>query len=509
MNSSSNNYIKPLLLIVFVNVIAVVLSHLFLQWFDVVEQFSLILQLVSVAIITLVIMLPVVSRFFSPFNKLIQQLGETAQAGGRVLDIKGNKIVERVCQSYNSLIQKYSSSAGELTKVTNELSFTASHLSDVTESTNENIRQQQQETDMVATAMNEMSTTVEEVARNASAAASAAEQANDSAIKGESVAQISKASIDALVDDINEASEVISQLEKQSTDITVVLDVIKGIAEQTNLLALNAAIEAARAGEQGRGFAVVADEVRSLATRTQESAREIDEMITALQTGVRSSVSVMETASIKGGESSEKVEDTFNALKNIHQSVNIINDMNAQIATAAEEQSAVANEINQNIVSITQSADTTTQHANDSQQTSLKIATISQELKNLVSHLGAEGDKSLDLSSAKAAHLNWKTRLRAFLDGEATLSRDEAVSHRHCDFGKWYYSDGLKHFGQLQGIKDVENPHEELHELIRIVIDLKNNGQTAEAEEAYKKVAAVSSTVVAHLDAAEQQASAM
>ena len=180
-----------------------------------------------------------------------------------------------------------------------------------------------------------------------------------------------------------------------------------------------------------------------------------------------------------------------------------------QIATAAEEQSAVANEINQNIVSITQSADATIQDARDSQQTSVKIATISQQLKDLVAQLSVAGDKSLDLSSAKAAHLNWKTRLRAFLDGKEALTLDEAVSHRHCNFGKWYYSDGLKHFGQLQGIKDVEKPHEEIHELIRMVIDLKSNGQTAEAEAAYNQVAAISSTIVGHLDVAEQQAAAM
>lgn len=506
MSSTRHPYIKPLLIIVVINVIAVILGNLFLHWFNVSEQYSVVALPVFVAITTSLLVLPFVYRFFMPFEKLVQQL---KSVGGQTLDVKGNQIVEQICQSHNLLSQKHSSSANELTKVTNELSFTASHLSGVTESTNENIARQQIETDMVATAMNEMSTTVEEVARNASDAAAAAEQANDSANKGEAVAQESKVSIDALVSDINKASEVIENLEKQSSEITVVLDVIKGIAEQTNLLALNAAIEAARAGEQGRGFAVVADEVRSLATRTQSSAREIDEMIKALQDGVRSTVSVMEVASTKGGESSEKVEDTFSALKDIHRSVNIINDMNAQIATAAEEQSAVANEINQNIVSITQVADATTRDANDTQETSVKVATISQQLKELVIQLDASGDKSLDLSSAKAAHLNWKTRLRAFLDGKEALTRDEAVSHRHCNFGKWYYSEGLEHFGQLQGMIDVEQPHEEIHELIRIIIDLKNNGQISEAEAAYRKVDSISSIIVGHLDAAEQQAASI
>lgn len=504
MSSKRNS----LLIIAAINVIAVVLSQILLQWFDFSTQSSFLLEIFLVAIITIVILYPLLSWFFKPFNHLLEQLDEIKKSNSQSLNVKGNAIVEAVSQSFNFLILNYSKTVNTLTKVTNELTFTASHLSGVTESTDENIRRQQQETDMVATAMNEMSTTVEEVARNASEAASAAEQANSSANSGESVAQISKASIDALVGNVNKASEVIAQLEKQSSDITVVLEVIKGIAEQTNLLALNAAIEAARAGEQGRGFAVVADEVRSLATRTQASAQEIDEMISALQEGVRSSVLVMEDASAKGIESSEKVEDTFRALKDIHQSVNVINDMNAQIATAAEEQSAVTNEINQNIVSISQSADATTKDANDSRETSVKIATLSQQLTDLVTQLGGSADKSLDLSSAKAAHLNWKTRLRSFLDGHEGLTRDEAVSHRHCNFGKWYYSEGLEHFGQLQGIIDVEKPHEELHELIRIVIDFKNNGQTAEAEAAYQQVSDISSKIVACLDAAELEAAA-
>ncbi len=503
---STTSYIKPVIFIVIINLVSFVTGGLFLQWLNIDAQ-TYVMPFV-VAIITLILILPLARRFFQPFEQLVQQF-KKIEGGEQSLNVKGNQIVEQVCKSYNSVLKRHTTSANALTKVINDLSFTASHLSDVTESTNENIHKQQLETDMVATAMNEMSTTVEEVARNASEAATAAEQANESANAGESVAQISKTSIDALVVDINNASEVISQLEKQSSEITVVLEVIKGIAEQTNLLALNAAIEAARAGEQGRGFAVVADEVRSLATRTQTSAHEIDGMINALQNGVHSSVAVMETASIKGRESSEKVEDTLNVLKEIHQSVNIINDMNAQIATAAEEQSVVANEINQNIVSITQSADATTQDARDSQQTSVKTATISQQLKDLVSQFGVVVDKSLDLSSAKANHLNWKTRLRAFLDGKATLTRDQAVSHHNCDFGKWYYSEGLENFGQLQGIIDVEKPHEEIHELIRMVIDLKHNGQTAEAEAAYRKVAAISLTIVEHLDAAEQQAASI
>lgn len=503
-------YIKPAIVITCISTVSVLSSQLVLPWLPAGEQMGMVGQLVVVAIISLVLALPLVYRFLQPFTRLNQQLQKITTdpaSANQTLDIQGNRSVEQVCQSYNALTQRQASSSHALTRTTNELAFTAAQLSDVTERTNENINRQQLETDQVATAMNEMSSTVEEVARNASEAAMAAEQANTAASSGEQVAQTSKTSIDALVEDINNASEVISQLEKQSTDITVVLEVIKGIAEQTNLLALNAAIEAARAGEQGRGFAVVADEVRSLANRTQESAQEIDEMISNLQEGVRTSVSVMGVALNKGQDSSGKVEDTLNALMEIHKAVITINDMNAQIATAAEEQSQVANEINKNIVSITQIADATTHDASESRATGVKIADISGQLKKLVAEL-ASGDKSLDLSSAKAAHLNWKTKLRSFLDGEATLSMEQAVSHHHCDFGKWYYSEGLAHFGQLAAIKAVEKPHEELHELIRMVIDFKNNNRLKEAEQAYKKVADLSQIIVSHLDEAERQATA-
>ena len=498
--NSTGQILKPLFSVAVVAVVAALLARLVVESFMAGMPYQGVVESVLTLLFSMVLALPLLLVFFRPYQAFLQQL-----KSGQPLDGKGNALLQEFARHYNQLSNKFKQSVAELGRVTSELSSTASTLSGFTDKTNRNILQQQQETDMVATAMNEMSTTVEEVARNASEAASAAEQANSSATAGERIAHESKSSIDSLVSDIQNASDVIAQLEKQSAEITVVLEVIKGIAEQTNLLALNAAIEAARAGEQGRGFAVVADEVRSLANRTQESAQEIDEMIGSLQDGVRSSVAVMESASSRGNESSEKVENTLSALQDITQAVNVINDMNAQIATAAEEQSQVANEINQNIVGITQTAETTIQHAQEAQQTSMNIADISEKLTELVRQLDTGGSSALDLSAAKAAHLNWKSRLRAFLDGKATLSMEEAVSHRDCKFGKWYYSDGLRDFSHLHGIQAVEKPHEELHELIRVIIDLKNNGRIAEAEEAYRQVDSISSTIVNYLDEAERE----
>ncbi len=403
------------------------------------------------------------------------------------------------CQNVmKDLVQKIGHPAGELATA-------AADMQGIMERTEASIFSQQNETNQVATAMNEMSSTVEEVARNASEASGAAHSADEAANNGLHIARETVKDISHLVNDVQNASGVISKLEEESNHIGVVLDVIKGIAEQTNLLALNAAIEAARAGEQGRGFAVVADEVRMLATRTQESTQEIEQMIGRLQEGVRDAVSVMKVAQDKGEKGAEQVQRTLQGLEDIKQAVTLINDMNAQIATAAEEQSQVANEINRNIVNINEAANTSAEDVSEARAISEKLAMLSNEMFGIVQASGRVSG-TLDLSAAKAAHLNWKTRLRSFLDGKEALTMEQAVSHHHCDFGKWYYSDGLKKFGHLKPLRDVEKPHEELHELIREIIQFKENGQDAAAEQAYSQVASISEHIVSLLDAAEREA---
>jgi methyl-accepting chemotaxis protein len=230
-----------------------------------------------------------------------------------------------------------------------------------------------------------MAATSQEVARNTAAAANAARQADSETQAGREVVNQAIDAIDHLAQEVVSAADVIHRLEAESGKIGTVLDVIRGIAEQTNLLALNAAIEAARAGEQGRGFAVVADEVRTLATRTQESTQEIQKMIERLQTGAKSAVQVMEQGRSKAQVSVQQAARAGTSLDTIATAVSAISDMNAQIASAAEEQGAVAEEINRNITNISQIANQT---ASGAEQTATASAELAKLAARLQTHVG-------------------------------------------------------------------------------------------------------------------------
>lgn len=287
-------------------------------------------------------------------------------------------------QAFNQMIGKFRQSLGAVAGVTGQLGEVSGRVSSVAEKTLKAVNEQRSETDMVASAMNEMSATVQEVASNATQTAAASRNAEDESRNGVHVADEALKGIEALIHEIEKAAGVIRMVESHSDNIGTVVSVIKSIAEQTNLLALNAAIEAARAGEAGRGFAVVADEVRTLASRTQKSTEEIQTMIERLQEGVNDAVEAMEDAQGKARAGAEHVGRAADSLGRIAREVTHINDMNAQVATAAEEQSAVAEEINRNIISISHSADTTSHEASQSAQISDELVRLASELNRLV-----------------------------------------------------------------------------------------------------------------------------
>ncbi|QOC97779.1 methyl-accepting chemotaxis protein [Pseudomonas putida] len=257
-------------------------------------------------------------------------------------------------------------------------------LSAVTEQTSAGVNNQKVETDQVATAMNQMTATVHEVARNAEQASEAALMADQQAREGDRVVGEAVAQIERLAGEVINSSEAMNQLKTESDKIGSVLDVIKSVAQQTNLLALNAAIEAARAGEAGRGFAVVADEVRSLAQRTQQSTEEIEELIAGLQSGTQRVASVMDNSRQLTDSSVELTRRAGTSLETITRTVSSIQAMNQQIATAAEEQTAVAEEINRSVMNVRDISDQTSAASEETASSSVELARLGTHLQGLV-----------------------------------------------------------------------------------------------------------------------------
>ncbi len=322
-----------------------------------------------------------------PLNNAVDAMHEIADGDGDLtsrLQVNGKDEISELANGFNHFVAKVQETINEISGSLTQLASSAEQMSLITSETQDGTAKQQHETDLVATAMTEMTSTAQEVSSNADNAALAATKADEKAVEGNAIVSDTIDIISELVTEVERASEVIKKVEQDSESIGSVLSVIQGIAEQTNLLALNAAIEAARAGEQGRGFAVVADEVRTLASRTQESTKEIQSVTERLQVGTQNAVKVMELSRQKARDTAEQASQAGSALHSIATAVAEINHMNNQIAEASKQQGSVAEEININIVNITTVATQTASGADQLASASTELASLSSRLQGLV-----------------------------------------------------------------------------------------------------------------------------
>ncbi len=287
--------------------------------------------------------------------------------------------MQEMAQNLNTLVQGIGNGV-------TQISTSAEKLSAMSEQTSAGVRQQKSEVDQVATAMHEMASTVQEVARNTTDASAAATLADQQARHGSTVVKQATVQISELAIAIEELGGAMNVLTQDSEQIGKVIDVIKAVAEQTNLLALNAAIEAARAGEQGRGFAVVADEVRSLAQRTQDSTKEIEALIVTLQQGTQAAATLMTSSRERTLDTVVLAQKAELAITEINQSIGTIQEMSLQISAAAEQQSAVADEINRSIVSVRDVADQSAVASEESAAATIELASLGQDLQRMTAH---------------------------------------------------------------------------------------------------------------------------
>ena len=320
-----------------------------------------------------------------PLSRVNEMLNIVASGDlSRKLDQNGNDEFAQLSRNCNLLIDSLRNLIQGIVSRSTQLATAAEQTSAVTAQSTTAIQEQRTQVEQAASATTEMSSTSQTVLSSANDALGEIKQADDEAERVKSISARNRQTIELLASEVEDASQVINQLQQDSASIGGILDVIRGIADQTNLLALNAAIEAARAGEQGRGFAVVADEVRTLASRTQESTQEIQTMIIALQSGAEKAVSVMETGKKQAANCVEQSEEADKALETITHAVHEAFDRSTQIATAAEEQSAVAHEISTNLESIVAIAEQTTAGSQQTAASSNEVAKLAEELQQSV-----------------------------------------------------------------------------------------------------------------------------
>ena len=346
---------------------------------------TVVLVVIVATVLTILLAIYLTRSIVKPLGRAVE-VAKTIAAGDLTgnVDDHGRDEPAQLLQALAAMQRSLRDTLQRIGESSNQLASSSEELHAVTEDATRGLHLQNEEIEQAATAVNQMTATVEEVAQNAVSTSEASRQSDQTARLGQDQVRQTVDSIHLLTQDVNATSGEIGKLAGNVREISQVVTVIRAIAEQTNLLALNAAIEAARAGEAGRGFAVVADEVRNLARRTQESVEETRQVIEQLQNGTQDVVGSMGNSHRQAQGSVEQVGQAVTALRQIGDAVTVISDMNLQIASAAEEQSAVAEEINNNVATIRDVTESLSGQANESARVSQSLNSLANQQQSLM-----------------------------------------------------------------------------------------------------------------------------
>ncbi|MBF0558283.1 MAG: CZB domain-containing protein [Nitrospirae bacterium] len=447
------------------------------------------------------LVLGIVRVTLGPLTTLIEKVKKVGEGYIETsLHIEGNDEIAHMSQNIDSVVQYFSQMLNAIIVAASKIGPSVEELRTRAEATSAGANNQATQSHQIATAAEQMSQTIVDISKSASEGSTSASEAMEIAESGKQITDTAVETINEVYSSTVELSKTVEKLNSRALEIGDIVTVIKDIADQTNLLALNAAIEAARAGEQGRGFAVVADEVRKLAERTIKATVEISAKINAVQSESAHTAKSMAESSKGVKKATGHIQNLNNVLHTIVESVQTASDQITHIASAIEEQSAASLEVTTNIEMSSSISKNMEDMSDEVLHEISRLIAIADDLRSATEKVKTKDSEMIMLELAKSDHRNFAGKIYSCLKGRSKLNPSELPDHHTCRFGKWYYAEGKNICGMLPSFKAIEQPHAKIHSLATEAVAAYNAGDKEKAETIYGGIEETSKELSSLLD---------